>query len=289
MLKAFDFDGNEIWVRNLPEDYGLFGQAFGYGSSPLLYEGDLILQVLHGWNTDEPSYLLRIDGESGRTVWRVDRPSDAERESPDSYTTSAVFRGMRRTELIITGGDYVTGHDPATGKELWRGAGLNPQKATNYRIISSPVVHDDLVYVPTRRKPFQAFRVGGSGDVTNSHLVWKFDRGPDVPSPLADGTYLYLFDDKGIVHCHDAKTGEIIWGPERIEPATYSSSPVLADGKIYMSNEDGQTIVMKAGPKFKVLSVNQMEGFTLSSPAISDGQILIRTAEWLYCIGDRQQ
>ena len=198
-------------------------------------------------------------------------------------------KGTTRTELIITGGDYVTGHDPATGKELWRGAGLNPQKATNYRIISSPVVHDDLVYVPTRRKPFQAFRVGGSGDVTNSHLVWKFDRGPDVPSPLADGTYLYLFDDKGIVHCHDAKTGVIIWGPERIEPATYSSSPVLADGKIYMSNEDGQTIVMKAGPEFKVLSVNQMEGFTLSSPAISDGQIFIRTAEWLYCIGDRQQ
>jgi outer membrane protein assembly factor BamB len=239
--------------------------------------------------TDEPSYVLRINGESGKTLWHVERPSDAIRESPDAYTTPALLEVDGRVEIVISGGDYVTGHDPETGRELWRGGGLNPQKEPAYRIISSPVVHDGLIYVPTRRGPLQAFRSGGKGDITTSHRMWAFDRGPDVPSPVADGNLFYSFDDRGVVHCLDARTGEIVWGPERIEPATYSSSPVLADGKIYMSNEDGKTVVIKAGPEFEVLAVNELEGYTLSSPAISDGQIFLRTAEWLYCIGKRHE
>ena len=145
-----------------------------------------------------------------------------------------------------------------------------------------------MIYVPSRRKPVIAFRAGGNGDITTSHKVWSFDQGPDVPSPVTDGKLIYLFGDKGIAYCLDAKTGDPVWGPERIQPATYSSSPVLADGKLYMSNEDGQTVVVKAGPKFEVLAVNQLDGYTLSSPAISDGQIFLRTANWLYCVGKRQ-
>jgi len=285
VIKAFDFGGRELWARDIQEDYGRFGLNHGYGSSPLLYDGDLFVQCIHGMLTDDPSYVLRIDGETGKTVWRVERPTDAVRESPDSYTTPALVEENGAARIVVTGGDYVTGHDPETGREIWRGGGLNPRKEGAYRIISSPVVYDGLIYVPTRRGPLQAFRTGGKGNITESHRVWAFDRGPDVPSPVTDGKYFYSFDDRGIVHCLDAKTGEIIWGPERIAPAAYSSSPVLADGKIYMSNEDGQTVVVKAGPEFEVLAVNELEGYVLSSPAISGGQIFLRTANWLYCVG----
>lgn len=289
ILKAFDFSGKELWVRDIQKDYGEFGLNHGYASSPLLYQGDLIVQVLHGMLTDDPSYILRIDGATGKNKWRVVRPTDAIRESPDNYATPAVVRADGAEQIVISGGDYVTGHDPQTGRELWRGGGLNPDNHPMYRTIASTVVHDDMFYVPSRRKPLIAFRAGGKGDITTSHRAWVFDSGPDVPSPVTDGKYLYAFDDKGIVYCLDAKTGKTIWGPERIQPATYSSSPVLADGKLYMSNEDGQTVVVKAGPKFEVLAVNQLEGYTLSSPAISDGQLFLRTADWLYCVGKRQR
>jgi outer membrane protein assembly factor BamB len=289
IVKAFDFSGQELWARDFQADYGAFGLNHGYASSPLLHDGDLFIECIHGMHTDEPSYLVRLDGATGKTLWRVDRPSDAIRESPDAYTTPALLRADGRTEIVISGGDYVTGHDPKTGQELWRGGGLNPQKEAAYRIIASPVAYDGFVYVPTRRSPLQAFRAGGKGDITESHRAWIFERGPDVPSPVTDGKYFYSFDDRGIVHCLDAKTGKIIWGPERIASATYSSSPVLADGKLYMSNEDGQTVVIKAGPNFEVLAVNQLEGYTLSSPALSDGQIFLRTADWLYCVGERRK
>jgi len=289
ILARFDFDGNENWRRNIQQDYGSFGLNHGYANSPLLYQGDLIVPVLHGMLTDDPSYVLRIDGATGETKWRVERPTDAIRESPDSYTTPAVVGEGDEQRIVITGGDYVTGHDPATGREVWRGGGLNPQNNPAYRIVASPIVNDGLIYVPTRKNPLQAYRAGGRGDITESHLVWKFTRGPDVPSPVTDGAYFYVIDDGGIVHCLNPKTGETIWGPERIPPATYSSSPVLADGKIYMSNEDGQTVVLRAGPKFEQLAVNQLDGYTLSSPAISDGQIFLRTEKFLYCVGERRQ
>lgn len=189
----------------------------------------------------------------------------------------------------IVWGDRVTGHDAATGKELWRAGGLNPYNSGNYRIVASPIVFGDMIYAPTRERPMLALRAGGRGDVTRSHLVWSFDSGPDVPTPVTDGTYLYVVRDNGVMFCLDAKTGTRIYGPRRLAPAAYSGSLVLADGKIYVTNEDGVTVVVKAGPVFEMLAENDLGGFTLSSPAISDGQIFIRTDEALYAIGKRIQ
>jgi outer membrane protein assembly factor BamB len=287
MLKAFDFAGNELWAREIQKDYGRFGLNWGYASSPLLYEDALFVQVLHGMRTDDPSYLLRIDKKTGKTVWRVERPTNAITESPDSYTTPALVRQGANVEIVITGGDCVTGHDPATGKELWRANGLNPDNNPNYRIVASPVVYEGVVYAPTRVRPLLALKAGGRGDVTQSARLWAFDHGPDVPTPVTDGKYFYVVDDRGVMYCLDAKTGEAIWGPQRIKPATYSSSPVLADNKIYVTNEEGLTTVLKAGPKFEVLAENNLNDYTLSSPAVSDGQIFMRTAQYLYCIGKR--
>ncbi len=285
ILKGFDWNGKEIWARDIQKDYGRFGLNWGYASSPLLHEDALYVQVLHGMKTDDPSYILRIDKNTGRTVWRVERPTEAIRESPDSYTTPTLVRNGKQLELVVTGGDVITGHDLSTGKELWRGKGFNPQNNPFQRIIASPVAYDDIVYAPTRERPLKAFRAGGRGDVSQSHLLFDFQNGPDVPTPVTDGTYFYSINDRGIVWVLDAKTGKEVYGGQRIHPATYSSSPVLADGKIYITSEDGMTTVLRAGPKFEVLAENNMNDYCLSSIAVSGGRLFLRTRQGLWAIG----
>ena len=287
VLKAFDFSGTERWSRDIQKDYGRFGLNWGYGSSPLLYRDALYIQVLHGMRTDDPSYVLRIDTLTGRTVWRVERPTPARFESPDAYTTPALLRYGTSTEIVVTGGDVVTGHDPDTGKELWRANGLNPDNDGSYRIVASPVIQGDMIYAPSRERPMLALRAGGRGDVTKSHVLWSFNNGPDVPTPVSDGTYIYVVNDRGIMFCLDAKTGREYYGRQRLRPATYSGSPVVADGKIYITNEDGLTSVIKAGPVFELLAENDFDDYTLSSPAISEGQIFFRTRNFLYAVGKR--
>jgi outer membrane protein assembly factor BamB len=287
VLKAFDFDGKEAWARDIQQDYGRFGLNWGYASSPLLHKGVLYVEVLHGMKTDEPSYLLGIDGLTGKTRWRVERPTDAISESPDAYTTPALLRYGNTEEIVISGADYVTGHDPATGAELWRAGGLNPSKDRSYRIVASPFVSDGMIYVSSRVRPFLALKPGGRGDVSASHVVWTTDQGPDVPTPATDGKYVFILNDRGIVWCRDAKTGAEIWGSQRARTGTYSASPLVADGKLYVTSEDGVTTVLEAGPAFKVLAENDLADYTLSSIAVSDGQLFIRTTQYLYCIGKR--
>ena len=290
VLKAFDFKGKELWARDIQKDYGAFGLNWGYASSPLLHGGDLFVQVLHGMKTDDPSYILRIDGKTGKTEWRVERPTNAIRESPDSYTTPALLQHGKTTEIVITGGDVVTGHDPATGKELWRVDGLNPKNNPFNRIIASPLVVGEIVIAPTRERPMLAIKAGGRGDVTNTHKLWSFDNGPDVPTPVSDGKLLYSVTDKGVAYALDVRTGNVVYGPERLKTDNYSASPVLAEGKIYITSEnEGMTSVYRSGPKFELLSENPLNDYCLSSPAISEGQIFIRTTGHLWAIGQRRK
>ncbi len=287
VLKSFDFTGKELWGRDLQREYGEFGLQWGYASSPLLADNAIYIQVLHGMKTDDPSYVMRVDKASGKTVWKVDRPTDAITESPDSYTTPALLRYGKTAELVVTGGDCVTGHDLATGKELWRANGLNPDNNPSYRIVASPVIFNEIIYAPTRVRPLLALKAGGRGNITTSHLLWSTLNGPDVPTPLTDGQYFYVVNDRGIMWCLDAKTGAEIYAQQRLNPGAYSGSPVLADGKIYVTNEDGLTSVVRAGPKFEILAENPLNEYCLSSPALSDGQIFIRTSQHLYSIGNK--
>jgi outer membrane protein assembly factor BamB len=290
ILKAFDFAGKEQWSRDIQKDYGRFGLNWGYASSPLLHNGELYVQVLHGMKTDDPSYVLKIDGKSGKTLWRAERPTSARHESPDSYTTPALLRYGNATEIVITGGDVVTGHDPATGKELWRMDGLNPQNNGAYRIIASPLVVGETVIAPTRERPMLAIKAGGRGDITTTHRLWSFDNGPDVPTPVSDGTLLYSVTDRGVAYALDLKSGQVVYGPQRLRPDSYSASPVLAEGKVYITSEnEGLTSVYRAGPKFELLSENALNDYCLSSPAISEGQIFIRTTGHLWAIGQRRK
>jgi outer membrane protein assembly factor BamB len=285
VLKAFDFAGREVWARDIQKDYGPFGLNWGYASSPLLVGSRLFVEVLHGMKTDDPSYVLAVDALTGKTLWRVERPTDAVSESPDAYTTPALVRTGGKEELVVSGGDYVTGHDVATGAELWRAGGLNPGKDRSYRIVASPTVANGMIYVPSRVRPLLAFRAGGRGDITRSQLAWSTDQGPDVPTPAVTGQYIFILNDRGILWCRDAKTGAEVWGNQRARAGTYSASPVVADGKLYVTSEDGVTTVLEAGPVFKVIGENDLADYTLSTPAIAGSQIFIRTQKFLYCIG----
>ena len=287
-VAAFDMEGKEAWKRNLQDDYGKFGLNWGYASSPLLYDRMLIIEVLHGYRTDDPSYIVAFDASSGREMWRQERSTDAFAESPDAYTTPALLEHNGTTQIVISGGDYVTGHNPETGKEIWRSGGLNPHQEGNYRVVGSPLVVEGIIYAPTRKRPLLALRAGGTGDITDSHLLWKWEGAgaPDVPTPVCDGTHFYMVDDRGLATCLNAKTGEVVWGPERTAQGTVSASPILADGKLYITNEYGITTVIAAGPAFKILATNELDGsYTLSSPAVSGSNLFIRTGTHLYCIG----
>jgi outer membrane protein assembly factor BamB len=285
-LKAFDSSGKELWARDIQKEYGAFGLMWGYAASPLLHAGALYVPVLHGMKTDDPSYLLALEADTGRTRFQVVRPTDAQMESPDAYATPAVVTRGGASEIVVTGGDAVTGHDPKTGKELWRARGSNPGREGNYRVVASPVVAGDLVIAPTRIKPMLALRAFGRGDVTQSALAWSFDGGPDVPTPATDGKLLYVLTDRGLLSVLDVATGKVHYGPQRVHTAPYSASPLLADGKVYLTAEDGVTTVVKAGPAFEVLAENALDGeFTLSSPVATGGQVFIRTRAALWAIG----
>ena len=286
-VAAYDMNGKPVWMKDLQKDYGPFGHNWGYGSSPLLHDGSLIVEVLHGMKTDDPSYIVSLNATTGEVQWHQERPTDAEMESPDAYTTPVLLKNRGDTQIVISGGDYVTGHDFETGKEIWRAAGLNPLKRRNYRIVPTPIIVDGIIYAPTRKKPLLALKVGGTGDITESHLVWKYEgsAAPDVPSPVSDGKYFYMVDDRGLVTSLDAKTGTLIWGPETTTEGIVSASPILVDGKLYIINEKGVTSIVSVGPEFKLLATNELDGsYTLASPAVSGSQLFIRTSTHLYCI-----
>ncbi len=282
VLTAFDGEGGRLWRRDLQADYGDFGILHGYSSSPLLHDGTLFVQVLHGFHTDDPSYVMAIDAESGETRWRVERPTDAPREAPDAYTTPTLLQRADDTELVISGADYVTGHDLATGTELWRVGGLNPTANPIQRIVASPVVADQFLLVPSRVKPMLALDAGGDGAPA---LLWSTDHGPDVPTPVVTDEHVFVIQDRGIAFCLDRASGEVVWGPQRIHKDIYSASPVVAAGRLYATGESGTTTVLAAGAEFEVLAENPIDEYTLASLAIADGRIYLRTADHLYCLG----
>ena len=166
--------------------------------------------------------------------------------------------------------------------------GMNPERHRFYRTIASALTIGDTVYASsTRGKPFMAFRPTGTGLLPASAILWKNELGSDVPTPVTDGKRIFVVNDRGIVVALDAQTGHISWDRQRIEAGTYSSSPLLADGKIYAVNEEGSTTVLSAGEEFKVLAVNRLDSRTLASPIAVGDQLFIRTADALYCLAKR--
>ena len=297
-LVAFDYQGNVLWSRSLEKDLaGTFIIKFGYSSSPLLLGGRLYVLLLQNTNPSKyrpsdqqgpfSSYLLAIDPENGRDLWRHVRPSNAFDESLETYATPLPVTSQGRTDIVVPGGDAVTGHDPATGAELWRWR-YNLERLNLWRLIPSVVPGDDLLYFPLPRgNPLYAIRAGGKGNLTGADIAWTFmGQTTDAATPLCyDGRVYVLNGDKRTLICLDAKTGDKKWEAPLGVDSVLRGSPTGADGKVYLISEGGQVIILAAGDEFKILSRTTLgEGPCRSSIAVSGGRLFIRTAQNLYCV-----
>ena len=271
-LYCYDFSGKLIW-KTSPGPIATVGM--GTGTSPVLFENTVILQCDE--DNGEKSFILALDKKTGKEVWKTPRKVQA------SWSTPLIVRGPQRTELITSGNELIISYDPKTGKELWR------SKGHESNAIATPLAGNGMVFVyagfPVKKTI--AIQLGGSGDLSGSkNIVWQYDKGTAyVPSSILYGDYLYLLSDRGIITCIEAKTGKIVYEGGRIPiPATFTASPVAFEGKILITSEDGDTFVVKAGPKHEILATNSLAEPVYASPAVSDGMIFIRGEKNLYCI-----
>jgi outer membrane protein assembly factor BamB len=272
-LYCYDFDGKLVW-KATPGQIATLGM--GPGTSPVLFENMVILQCDE--DNGDKSFITALDKKTGKEVWRTPRKIQV------SWSTPLIVRGSQRTELITSGNELIISYDPKTGKELWRTKGLESNA------IPTPVAANGMVFVyagfPVKRT--LAIKLGASGDITASkNIVWQYDKGTAyVPSSIVYGDYLYLMSDRGILTCLDENTGKIVYEGGRVPiPATFTASPVAFDGKILLTSEDGDTFIIKAGPKHEVIATNSIAEPVFASPAISDGMIFLRGEKNLYCIG----
>jgi outer membrane protein assembly factor BamB len=273
-LYAYDFKGKLAWKADLGK-IGTVGM--GTGTSPILFENLVIVQADEENAT--ASYIVAFDKKTGKEVWKTPRKVQV------SWSTPLLIKTARRAELITSGTESIISYDPATGKELWT------HKGVESNAIPSPVANSEMVYLVAGypAKIAVAIRLGGSGDLTGTpNVPWKYAKGTAyVPSPILYGDYLYLTTDRGILTCIDAKTGEVKYEGGRIPiPATFTASPVAFDGKILLTSEDGDTFIVKAGPKHEVIGTNSVGEPVYASPAIADGRIYIRGEKNIYAIGD---
>jgi len=273
-LYAYDFKGKLAWKAQLG-NLGTVGM--GTGTSPILV-GDLVIVQCDEEN-GASSFIVALDKKTGKEVWKTPRKVQV------SWSTPILVRTATRTELITSGTEFVISYDPATGKELWR------HKGVESNAIPSPVANSEMVFLVAGfpAKIAMAIRLGGSGDLTDTpNVPWKYAKGTAyVPSPILYGDYLYLMTDRGVLTCIDAKTGEVKYEGGRIPiPATFTASPVAFEGKILMTSEDGDTFIVKSGPKHEILGTNSVGEPVYASPAIADGRIFIRGEKNLYSIGN---
>jgi outer membrane protein assembly factor BamB len=302
-LAAYDFDGRQLWQRNLCAEFGDFAFLWTFATSPTLMDGRLIIQVLQ---RDVPvsgrgrggapieSYLLALDPHTGKTLWQHTRPSQAVAESREAFTTPIPFEHNGRKELLVVGGDCLTGHAPDTGEELWRWGTWNPGKIGHWRLVPSPVSGGGVILVcAPKREPIFAIRGGGQGNLAFTDTAWASDRqGPltsDVPTPLFyQGDFFVLSDLRKSLSRIDPATGRIKWTVQTPGTAKFEASPTGADGKVYLMNFRADAVVVDAA-KGEVLEVIPMgepgDDMTRSSIAVSQGRLFIRTNGKLYCVG----
>jgi len=303
-LAGFDLTGKKLWAHSLQKEYGQFAYQWTYGASPTIYEGKLYVQVLqrdeqvHGrGRTDGPtdSYLLALDPKSGKALWKHVRPSEAKGESHEAYSTPIPLVHNGRKELLIMGGDSITGHDPENGKELWRWGTWNPTRISHWRLVPSPVAGGGIVLAcAPKGSPVYAFKAGASGTQDDSVLAWKSsDREitSDVATPLFyKGRFFILKgEQRPTISRVDPATGKIEWTGELENRIKIEASPTAGDDKIYFQNFRGEVFVISAGDQFKLLNMVAMgdegDDQLRSSIAISHENLFVRTGHKLYCVG----
>ena len=324
-LVGFDFEGSQLWSRNIEKEYGNLALQFGYSSSPLLYDGRLYVIVIRRDSpyrapaADGPldSFIAALDPKTGRTIWKQQRKTNAFDEGMETYSTPIPFVRNGKCELLATGADFVTAYDPVTGAELWRFEYWT-RKVRDSRIIPSLVTGDGLIFgtwhkhkgvfalqpphtnllnpagvspggrplPPSGPNLIEGEQIGAGGKI-----LWEFDEAaPDAGTPLFYQGRLYVLDGitRGkVVTCFEPKTGKQLWQGKLGGRGPWWASLAAGDGKMYCICETGEIIVLKAGDeKFEILFQTEIdEGPIQASISIANGHLFIRTAQNLYCIG----
>ena len=284
-LYAYDMAGNLKWKRDLGRiDAGAYddpGYEWGTASSPILFEDLVIVQC----DQQKGSFLMALRLGDGETAWRADRD-----ELP-SWATPTVFPGPGGPELVTNAPNFIRGYDPRTGKELWRLGRSSKITAP------TPVFDGDLVVVMSGRRPnapIFVLKAGAKGDITlpegatsGGPVVWTRERaGSYMPTPVVYQGLLYVLKNQGILACYDLRSGEQRYETRLPEVGSgFSASPVAADGKLYLSGEDGDVFVVKAGPQFELVARNRMGQPLMATPAIAGRMMLVRGERELIAIG----
>ena len=272
-LAALTMEGKPAWKRHIGKEYAPFQILWGHGSSPLLYKDTLLLLCEH----PAGAYLLALDKASGKERWKVDRGKERR-----SYSTPFLVPGPKGDELIINTSARLEAVNPQNGELLWYLGEINRVP------VPVPVYHGGVVYASRGyfSSPYLAVKTGGRGDVSATHLQWEVKTGaPYVSSLLYYQGLIYMATENGIVSCIDSATGQTLW-KDRFG-GVFTASPVAAEGHMYLINEAGDAFVLAAGHEKKILATNHIPERTLASPAISHGQIFLRTDEHLIAIGRR--
>ena len=319
-LAGLDHDGTVLWQRELVREYGPMAAKWGYSSSPLLYKGKVYVVALRCrtayrkttadgrplpakllQNLD--SYLLCVEPATGKTLFRHVRPVWSEGEDRETYATPIPCEFGGRSEILLYGGDHITGHHPDTGRELWRWC-CNPKDEGIWRrVVPSPVVdpQNGLVFLIRSQdkpqvRPMYALKLGQSGKIPDRNYVWRFPASSDllglnlttdVCTPLLYKGRLYLLSDtKKTLNCLDPKTGRVIWRKVLLGGSTFRASPTGADDKVYCMDWRGNAFVLAAGDQFRLLGRSQInERATMASIVAANGHLYIRGKASLYCIG----
>ncbi|MEO1979180.1 MAG: PQQ-binding-like beta-propeller repeat protein [Fuerstiella sp.] len=267
-LVTYDHEGNLLWRAETGDKTVGFGSA----ASPILYHDLVIMNA-----SIEAGTVFAFDRTSGKEVWRIENVDK-------SWTTPIVATSTEgRDELIVSYKEHVRGFDPATGDELWHCEGVQDY------VVPCVVVNDGIAYVIGGRKnQSMAIRMGGSGDVTESHRIWETNIGANVTSPVYHEGHLYWISDRGIANCSDAKTGESIYRERvRTKDRVYAST-LLAGNRMYLTTRKDGVFAVALGPEYQELAHNVIDGDDSTfnaTPAVAGNQLLFRTNEYLYCIG----
>jgi outer membrane protein assembly factor BamB len=287
-LYCYSMEGKLLWSKN----FGLLDSGFfiaptaqwEFGSSPVIYKNKVIVQC----DVLKNSFIAALGIGDGSEAWRTAR------DDVPTWSTPAIYNSDGNAQIVVNGFRHIGGYDAETGRELWRmqGGGDIP--------VPTPVIFGDMAFITGAHgllAPIYAIKLSARGDISlgenetyNEHVIWSQPRaGSYMSTPLVYGGYLYNCRWNGVLCCYEAGTGKSLY-QQRLGGGTsaFTSSPVAAEGKIYIANEDGDVYIVKAGPKYELLAKNSLDGVCLATPAISEGMLFFRTKNYLIAVASNQ-